>query len=98
MEAWPHLSQRSPAQLRRKYSFATCALDPHVPMPHVTAFVDEMNHAAADYQLIVYGGAMHGFTHKTGPKIPGVEYHALTDTRSATAIREFFAELFGPTV
>jgi dienelactone hydrolase len=87
-----------PGTVKAKILVCHGALDPHVPMPHVTAFVDEMNHAAADYQLMVYGGAMHGFTHKTGPKIPGVEYHALTDTRSATAMREFFAELFGPTV
>ena len=70
------------------------ALDPHVPMAHVTAFIEEMNGAGADYQMIVYGGAMHGFTHETGPKIPGVEYHALADARSATAIRNFLREVF----
>jgi dienelactone hydrolase len=72
-------------------------LDPHVPVTQVTAFVEEMNHAGVDWQLIVYGGAMHGFTHDAavGRTIPGVAYHAPTDARSWTAMRVFFAELFG---
>jgi len=44
------------------------ALGPHVPMTKVNAFVQEMNEAGADWQLAVYGGAMHGFTHETGPR------------------------------
>jgi len=72
------------------------ALDPHVPMSQVTAFAEEMTHAGADYQLIVYGNAMHGFTHEnaTGQQ-PGVLYHAQTAARSSVAIQEFFKECFG---
>src|SRR5215831_20325974 len=40
------------------------ALDPHVPMADVTGFAEEMDRAGADWQLIIYGGAMHGFTHR----------------------------------
>lgn len=72
------------------------ALDPHVPMPHVTAFVDEMKEAGADWQLIMYGGALHGFTHQAPSPFPGVAYNAAADTRSTVAIKEFFTELFGP--
>jgi dienelactone hydrolase len=71
------------------------ALDPHVPMTQVSAFVDEMKQAGADWQLIVYGGAMHGFTHEAATEVPGVAYHALADARSAAAIGSFFHELFG---
>jgi dienelactone hydrolase len=71
------------------------ALDPHVPMSQVTAFADEMKNAGADYQLIVYGNAMHGFTHETATgQQPGVRYHAQTDARSSVAIQEFLTELF----
>ncbi len=72
------------------------ALDPHVPMTQVNTFVDEMNRARADWQLIVYGSAMHGFTHEgaTAEKTPGVAYNALADTRSAAAIEAFLAEAF----
>ena len=57
------------------------ALDPHVPIAHVTAFNDEMNSARADWRLIVYGGAMHGFTDENaaGYNTPGVGYDALAD-------------------
>ena len=71
------------------------ALDPHVPMTHVTAFTEEMNRAGADYQVIVYSGAMHGFTHETETgQQPGVAYHALSDARSSRAIQTFFDEIF----
>jgi dienelactone hydrolase len=73
------------------------ALDPHVPQSHVTAFIDEMNNAGADWQLIVYGGAMHGFTDKDAAeyKVPGVAYNAAADARSTGAMEKFLGELFG---
>jgi len=66
-------------------------------MSDVTAFMEEMGGAAADWQLIVYGGAMHGFTHEDAAtsKISGVAYNAQADARSWTATKLFFAELFG---
>jgi dienelactone hydrolase len=72
------------------------ALDPHVPLDHVTAFADEMNHAGADWQLIMYGGARHGFTHSGAAPgaIPGVAYDPLADARSFAATRAFLAEAF----
>ena len=70
------------------------ALDPYVPMEQLNAFIEEMKLARADWQLIMYGEAMHGFTHQGGPQMPGVAYHALSDTRSAKAMENFFAELF----
>ena len=70
-------------QLKARVLVCHGALDPHVPMADVTAFVDEMNNAGADWQLIIYGGAMHGFTHEdaAGYKVPGVAYHAQADAR-----------------
>ena len=71
------------------------ALDPHVPTDQVTDFIAEMTAAATDWQLIVYGGALHGFTHEGDSPIPGVAYNALADARSLNAIRDFLTELFG---
>jgi dienelactone hydrolase len=70
------------------------ALDPHVPPGDVTAFTEEMHRADADWQLIMYGRAMHGFTHEhaTPGAVPGVEYDALADQRSFAATRAFLAE------
>ena len=71
------------------------AADPHVPMADVTAFTAEMETAGADWQLNVYGGAQHGFTHRTAVPgaIPGVAYHEATDKRSFAAAREFLASV-----
>jgi dienelactone hydrolase len=82
-------------KLKAKILVCHGALDPHVPMTEVSAFVKEMNNSGADWQLIVYGGAMHGFTHENaGNKTSGVAYNAVADARSWSAIREFFGELF----
>jgi dienelactone hydrolase len=64
-------------------------------MSQVSDFVAEMNNARADWQLVIYGGAMHGFTHQDGPYLPGVAYDAVSDDRSAKAIQGFLAEVFG---
>ena len=85
-----------PSQMKAKVLVCHGALDPHVPLGDVSAFMEEMNNAAVDWQLIVYGGAMHGFTHQNAAayKMPGVAYHAEADTRSSTAMQLFFAEIF----
>jgi dienelactone hydrolase len=86
--------QAQPGCVKAKILVCHGALDPHVPMAHVDAFTQEMNAARADWQVILYGGAMHGFTHETGPTVPGVAYHAQADVRSAGAMQTFLAELF----
>jgi dienelactone hydrolase len=84
-----------PSSIRAHILICHGALDPHVPMSQVTAFTEEMKNADADYQLIVYGNAMHGFTHETATgQQPGVMYHAQNDARSSVAIQGFFTELF----
>jgi dienelactone hydrolase len=75
------------------------ASDPHVPMADVAAFTDEMNHAGADWQLNVYGRAMHGFTHRHAAPgaVPGVAYDRLADERSFAAARAFLADALAVT-
>lgn len=88
-----NLEPSSPAtrsSIRARILVCHGALDPHVPMSQVTAFAEEMQHAGADYQLIVYGNAMHGFTHEAASgQQPGVRYDATADARSSAAIRAF---------
>jgi dienelactone hydrolase len=76
------------------------ASDPHVPPGDVTAFAEEMNQADADWELVMYGRAMHGFTHQHAvPGAPGampsVAYHRLADERSFAAARAFLAGTLG---
>lgn len=63
-------------------------------MDDAVAFADEMNRAGADWQLVMYGQAMHGFTHKhaVSGAIPGVAYDPRADERSFAAARAFLAE------
>jgi len=85
-----------PGAVRARVLVCHGAEDPHVPLADVTGFAGEMNQAGADWQLIMYGGAQHGFTHsRTTPgAIPGVAYHPLADARSFTAVRTFLTEAF----
>jgi dienelactone hydrolase len=69
------------------------AQDPHVPMTDVTAFAAEMTAAGADWQVNMYGSAMHGFTHQhavPGAQ-PGVAYDLAADKRSFAAASDFLA-------
>jgi dienelactone hydrolase len=86
----------APGAIQAKILVCHGALDPHVPMAHVNAFADEMKQAGADWQLILYGGAVHGFTSQVASANPGVAYDARADARSTVAINDFLAELFGP--
>ena len=69
------------------------ASDPHVPMADVVTFTDEMNSADADWQVVIYGRALHGFTHKHAVPgaVPGVAYDRTADERSFTDTRAFLA-------
>jgi dienelactone hydrolase len=70
--------------------------DPHVPFSQVGEFGQEMTEAEADWQVIVYGGAQHGFTHgdAVAGATPGVAYDERADRRSFSAIGAFLSEAF----
>jgi dienelactone hydrolase len=72
------------------------AVDPYVPREQVAAFEDEMTAAAADWQLVSYGGAVHSFTHKEAGDDPskGAAYDEKAERRSWQAMKAFFAEIF----
>ncbi|MGB8658591.1 MAG: dienelactone hydrolase family protein [Candidatus Zixiibacteriota bacterium] len=73
------------------------ANDPFVPQKDITAFEDEMRQAGVDWQLVIYGGAVHGFTNPDSGNDPstGLAYNEKADKRSWEAMRSFFGELFG---
>ncbi|MEA2682279.1 MAG: hypothetical protein QOK05_607 [Chloroflexota bacterium] len=92
------LATSAPAQpgaVRSRILVCHGSADPHVPMADVTAFVDEMGAAAADHQVLILGGALHGFTHRdaVAGATPGVAYDEAADRRSFDAARLFLAEL-----
>jgi dienelactone hydrolase len=92
------IQRTEPGAVRARLLVCHGALDPHVPLSDVMTFAGEMNAADADWQLIMYGGALHGFTHSgtTPGVVPGVAYHPLADSRSFAATRDFLADVFAP--
>lgn len=72
----------------------TGALDPLVPLEDVTAFQQEMAAAKADWQLIVYGRALHSFTNPNvaGGYDPRMDYDPSADRQSWAAALRFLEE------
>jgi len=70
--------------------------DPFVPPANVTAFEEEMRKAGADWQIHVYGGAVHSFTNPgvDAYGLKGAAYNERADRRSWEAMKVFFAEIF----
>jgi dienelactone hydrolase len=70
--------------------------DPNVPRKEVEAFEDEMRSAGVDWQLILYGGAVHSFTDWNAghDNAKGAAYNENADHRSWEAMKQFFAEIF----
>jgi len=70
--------------------------DPFVPTEQLTAFMQEMTKAGADWQLISYGGTVHSFTNPDADSLgnPGLKYNKLSDERSWKAMLDFFEEIF----
>ena len=62
----------------------------------IVNFQKEMTAAGADWQLIVYGGAVHAFTNPNADKagIPGVAYNQQADHRSWEAMKLFLKDVF----
>jgi dienelactone hydrolase len=85
-----------PGAVRARLLVCHGAADPHVPLSDVTAFAEEMNAAGADWQLNMYGGALHGFTHSRAAPgaVPGVAYDPSADNRSFAAASSFLTEIF----
>lgn len=72
------------------------AADPHVPMEQVMTFRKEMEDAGVDWQLVMYGHAVHSFTNPGAGDDPssGSAYDEKADLRSWEAMISFFEELF----
>ena len=72
------------------------AVHPYVKPEAVHGFLEEMEAAGVDYQLIMYAGAVHAFTQKGSGDDPskGVAYNEAADHRSWQAMQDFFDEIF----
>ncbi|MDN3503951.1 MAG: dienelactone hydrolase family protein [Rhabdochlamydiaceae bacterium] len=70
-------------------------LDPQVPSSQVQEFKQEMKEASVDWQLHIYGQAMHAFTNPAANDIDfGTVYNCDADKRSFKSMIDLFNEVF----
>jgi dienelactone hydrolase len=74
------------------------ARDPIVPADQRAAFVEEMVKGGVDWQMLLYGQAVHAFTDKTADSygVWALSYHQLADIRSWRAMLGLFDETMAP--
>jgi dienelactone hydrolase len=72
------------------------AEDPFVDQKQLNAFIDEMRKTNVDWQIDLYGGAVHSFTVPAAGNDPskGAAYNERADRRSWQAMKDFFDEIF----
>jgi dienelactone hydrolase len=69
--------------------------DPLVTRDQVLAFWDEMKKGGVDWQIVIYGGAVHSFTNPESGNDPskGIAYNEKADRRSWEAMTDFLEEV-----
>ncbi len=70
--------------------------DPFVPQKDVNAFIEEIKTGKVDWQLLILGNNVHGFTNPAAgsDKSKGVAYDVKADKRSWNAMKDFLDEIF----
>jgi len=70
--------------------------DPFVPQEAVLAFQNEMRKAGVDWQMVIFGGAVHSFTVPEAGSDPskGMAYNEKAAKRSWEMMELFFKEIF----
>lgn len=86
--------EASPGVIESRILVCTGSADPLVPQAQVQAFENEMTRAKADWEVIVYGGAPHGFTDRNASSVgkPGFGHDERADRRSWLAMQSFLTE------
>jgi len=93
------LTAAKPEDLSRiKAKFLIChgADDGFISAEAIHAFQEGMRKSGADWQMIFFGGAVHGFTNPGADKygIKGLGYNRNADERSWQYMQLFFKEIF----
>ncbi len=72
--------------------------DPMVPPERVGAFRQALDAAGADWEMVIYAGAKHGFTNPGADEygIDGIAYDPKADARSWKLMQDFLAEVVAP--
>jgi dienelactone hydrolase len=91
------IKQEDMGHLKAKLLILHGADDPTMPRDTVLAFQESMRKSGADWQMVFYGDAVHGFTNPANgtDKSKGVAYNALAAQRSWKLTETFLSEIFG---
>lgn len=86
----------SNANIKGSVLICTGADDGFVKPDQIERFQQQMKDAKIDYQLAIYGGAVHSFTNPNADKygIPGVKYNIAADKRSWAAMAFLLQQMF----
>jgi len=83
------------SRIKGKVLVCIGADDPIIPPDQRAAFEDEMRAAGVDWQMHLYGGAVHSFTNPLADgSMPAIKYDRRADSRSWQAMLALFAEVF----
>ncbi|MBE7558747.1 dienelactone hydrolase family protein [bacterium] len=88
-------SNLPPAERKLTAKILVChgADDPAVPPKDINAFIEEMRRAGADWQMNIYGNAVHSFTNPAANS-ERARYNEKADRRSWQALKSFLSECF----
>jgi dienelactone hydrolase len=72
------------------------AEDPFEPLAKCDAFMADLRKTRVDWQVVIYSGAVHGFTNPDNGTDPskGMAYNKEADLRSWEVMKAFFKEVF----
>lgn len=88
---------KEPKDIKAKILVLHGADDPNIAHNELTDFENEMRLSRADWQVVLYGSAVHSFTNLESGNDPskGAAYNKMADLRSWKAMKIFFKEIFG---
>jgi len=92
----PVATQAQAANIKASILVAHGEADGFVPPERITGFKAALEKAGADWEMVTYGGARHGFTNPGAARygIENVRYDDKADRRSWRVMQQFFDEIF----
>lgn len=92
----PAADESSSGKIKTRMLIAHGNADSFIPRETVTKFQDTLDKVGADWSMITYGNAKHGFTNKDAGKrgMDALQYNAYADKHSWRAMQDFFTDIF----
>lgn len=93
----PTMRPEASVNISAKVRMFVGADDPVIPTEHRLQFEDDMRAASVDWEMHLYGGVGHSFTHPMVDhlKLPGLAYSKAADEHSWAQMLATFAETIG---